>query len=140
MTRAMKELYISFTNDFSYVAGGTLTPSQFIKQSGLVVKTQPTQTGSGMGYGTMRNPKTYHFNDGPSFGFESQVPQKQNFAPKTNDVDQWLVGDICVHVRFGRGVVIKVDGGGIITVRFETEGIKSLMGTHPSLSKGGHEA
>ena len=138
MTRAMKELYISFTNDFSYVAGGTLTPSQFIKQAGLVVKSQPTQSG-GYGYSD-RRPKTIFFDDGPSMGYESQAPVRQNLAPKTNDVDHWMVGDICKHIRFGRGVVIKVDGGGIITVRFDTEGVKSLMGNHPSLTKGGNEA
>lgn len=142
MTRAMEQLFISFSNDFSYVAGGTLTPSQFIKQAGLTIPSTTRQTydtGSS-GYGINKKPRSYHFGDGDNAGFESQLPRKQDFAPKTNDVDHWMVGDICIHKKFGRGVVTKVDGGGIITVRFDTEGVKTLMGNHPALSKGGHEA
>lgn len=141
MTRAMKELYISYSNDYSYVAQSTLTPSQFLKQAGLNIQTERRTSYSGDNpYGTMRKPKSYHFDDGPNLGFESQAPIKQNLKPATNDVENWLVGDICIHKKFGKGKVIKVDGGGIITVRFELEGVKTLMGNHPSLSKGGHDA
>lgn len=141
MTRAMKELYISYSNDYSYVAQSTLTPSQFLKQAGLNIQTERRTFYSGdNSYGTMRRPKSYHFDDGPNLGFESQAPIKQNLKPATNDVENWLVGDICIHKKFGKGKVIKVDGGGIITVRFELEGVKTLMGNHPSLSKGGHDA
>ena len=141
MTRAMKELYISYSNDYSYVAQSTLTPSQFLKQAGLNIPSERKTSYMGdTNYGTMRKPKSYHFDDGPNLGFESQAPIKQNLKPATNDVENWLVGDICIHKKFGKGKVIKVDGGGIITVRFELEGVKTLMGNHPSLSKGGHDA
>ena len=137
MTRAETELYISFSNDYSYVANGVLTPSQFIKQAGLTV---PPKTVSEP-YSLSRSaPRRTFFDDGPNFGFEPDpTPKKQNFDKPTNGI-VWHVGDICVHRRFGRGVVIKVDGGGIITVNFDSEGKKELMGSHPALSKGGNDA
>ena len=138
MTRAKRELYLSFSNDYSYVVGGILTPSQFIKQAGLTVPAKQQSGGYGGYTPTPRTVKSI-FDDGPNFGFESDVPRKQDFSKASNGI-AWKVGDICVHRRFGRGVIIKVDGGGIVTVDFDTEGVKELMGNHPSLSKGGNDA
>ena len=58
----------------------------------------------------------------------------------TNDVESWHVGDIVIHKKLGRGVVIALEGDDIIKVNFEEHGIKSILGTHPSVSKGGHKA
>ena len=52
----------------------------------------------------------------------------------------WAVGDIVIHKKLGRGVVIALEGDDIITVNFDEHGEKSILGSHPSVSKGGHSA
>ena len=135
MTRAKKLLYLTFSQDYSYVLSGNLLPSQFLKESGneIVVKQD---------YNPFRSskPRSYHFDDGPNQSFELDVPKKENFSQINNVIDDWAVGDIVIHKVFGEGTVIKVEGGGIIKVNFTEHGVKTLMGNHPALSKGGHKA
>ena len=139
MTRAKERLYLTLAGDFSYVLGGALTPSQFIKESGNEVistsdfspfrSTKPNRT------------KTYTFDDGPNLDFtKDEGPIRQDFSQATNDVDDWKVGDIVIHKNLGKGVVVELEGDGIIKVNFENHGTKSIMGNHPYVSKGGHQA
>ena len=51
-----------------------------------------------------------------------------------------MCSDIVIHKKLGRGVVIALEGDDIIKVNFEEHGEKSILGTHPSVSKGGHKA
>ena len=137
MTRAKERLYLSFAGDYSYVLQGNLLPSQFIKESGnQVISTQNT-------YNPFRNekrPTVYHFDDGKPMDFTPDEPIRQNFNQVTNDIDSWAVGDIVIHKTLGKGKVIELEGDGIIKVAFEEHGTKSIMGNHPSVSKGGHSA
>ena len=137
MTRAKERLYLSFAGDYSYVLQGNLLPSQFIKESGnQVISPQTT-------YNPFRNekrPTVYHFDDGKPMDFTPDEPIRQNFNQATNDVDSWSVGDIVIHKTLGKGKVIELEGDGIIKVAFEEHGVKSIMGNHPSVSKGGHSA
>ena len=89
------------------------------------------------------NPKrqtSFHFDDGPNAGFEKDPPRVQNFNQATNDIKEWKVGDVVIHKKLGKGVVIELEGDDIIKVRFEEHGVKSLLGSHPSVSKGGYDA
>ena len=54
----------------------------------------------------------------------------------SNGITDWRVGDIAMHEKFGRGVVIQVIDSGTIVVAFDTAGKKTLVSTHPMLSKG----
>ena len=65
---------------------------------------------------------------------------KIDFDDVRNDVDDWKVGDIVIHKKLGKGIVVALEGDDIIKVNFEEHGEKSILGTHPSVSKGGHEA
>ena len=137
MTRAKKLLYLTFAGDYSYVLGGNLLPSQFLKESGNDIVNKPEE------YNPFRNNKrqtSFHFDDGPNMDFSLDEPIKQNFSQETNDVDDWKVGDIVIHKTLGRGVVVNLEGDGIIKVNFDDHGIKLIMGNHPSVSKGGHDA
>ena len=137
MTRAKKKLYLTLASDYSYVLGGSLTPSQFIKESGnQVIDTNEYSPFRSQ----IKKPKEYHFNDGPNLDFTKDEPIRQDFSQDTNDVDDWKVGDIVIHKNLGRGVVIELEGDGIIKVNFETQGIKSIMGNHPYVSKGVNKA
>ncbi len=135
MTRAKKQLYLTFAGDYSYVLSGNLLPSQFLKESGNEIKDDEYNP-----FKSTKRQTTFHFDDGPNMSFSLDEPIKQNFSQEVNDVDEWRVGDIVNHKTLGRGVVIELEGDGIIKVRFDEHGVKSIMGNHPSVSKGGHEA
>ena len=138
MTRAKKKLYLTLANDFSYVIQGSLVPSQFLKESGNEVVTNRDNM---FHSGQRPRPKVFHFDDGDNMDFEEdEKPKTPLFDDMRNDVDEWKVGDIVIHKKLGRGVVIALEGDDIIKVNFEEHGEKSILGTHPSVSKGGHEA
>ena len=144
MTRAMHRLYLTFSSDYSYVLGGTLTASQFIVESGNMVIKESSYT---IGGGTPRvgqhisNTRTT-FNDGDHISFDDEPkkegPIRQNLTEKTNGLTEadWHVGDIVMHKTLGRGVVLELEGDDIIKVDFDNQGIKSIMCNHPFVSKG----
>ena len=137
MTRAKKLLYLTFAGDYSYVLGGNLLPSQFLKESGNDV---PVSREEYNPYKSAKRQTTFHFDDGPNTPFSLDEPFRQDFSQETNDVDTWEVGDIVIHRTLGEGTVIELEGDGIIKVNFKDHGIKSIMGNHPAVSKGGHKA
>ena len=137
MTRAKQKLYLTLSNDYSYVIQSNLGPSQFLKESGnevLVTRENIFRSNK------PQKPKQYLFDDGDHLSFEDEAPIKQDFDDVTNDVESWHVGDIVIHKKLGRGVVIALEGDDIIRVNFDEQGEKSILGTHPSVSKGGHKA
>jgi len=142
ITRAMKKLYLTYAGDYSYVLGSTLSPSQFFKESGNEIKNNYSSD-----YSMWKSPKktnTYSFDDGKNNDFEPDKPVSytQDFSSNTNGLDEsdWKVGDIVIHKTLGKGVVTALEGDGIIEVNFENHGKKSIMGNHPSVSKGGQAA
>ena len=138
MTRAKQKLYLTLSNDYSYVIQSNLGPSQFLKESGNEVLV--TRENNIFRSNKQNKPKQYFFDDGDHLSFESDEPVKQDFDDITNDVTEWHVGDIVIHKKLGRGVVIALEGDDIIKVNFDEHGEKSILGTHPSVSKGGHKA
>lgn len=138
MTRAKTKLYLTLANDFSYVVGSTLAPSQFLKESGNEVMAAQDNNP----FRSNKKPKEYHFDDGDHLTFENEqpAPAKLDLDDPTNGITEWHVGDIVIHKTLGRGVVVSLEGDDIIKVNFEEHGIKSILGTHPSVSKGGHAA
>lgn len=138
MTRAKAKLYLTLSNDYSYVIQSNLGPSQFLKESGNEILV--TRENNIFRSNKPNKPKEFHFDDGDHLSFENEAPIKQDFDDATNDVNDWHVGDIVIHKKLGRGVVIALEGDDIIKVDFEEQGIKSILGSHPSVSKGGHKA
>lgn len=138
MTRAKQKLYLTLSNDYSYVIQSNLGPSQFLKESGNEVLV--TRENNIFRSNKPNRPKEFHFDDGDHLSFENEAPIKQDFEDATNGVSDWHVGDIVIHKKLGRGVVIALEGDDIIKVDFEEQGIKSILGSHPSVSKGGHKA
>lgn len=139
MTRAKEKLYITFSNDFSYVIGSGLVPSQFIVESGNTVMRETGYTAA-RPISSVSNRPT--FSDGGHISFDNEPKREgtgnQNNGNKTNGLTEadWHVGDIVIHRVFGRGVVLKLEGDGIIKVNFDSHGIKSIMCNHPAVSKG----
>ena len=139
MTRAKQKLYLTLAADYSYVIQGNLVPSQFLKESGNEILV--TRENNIFRSNKPQRPKVFTFDDGDHLSFEDETPKyKQDFDDLTNDVEAWCVGDIVIHKKLGRGVVVALEGDDIIKVNFEEHGEKSILGTHPSVSKGGHKA
>ena len=141
MTRAKQKLYLTLAQDYSYVIQGSLVPSQFLKESGNeILVTRESNNPFRSNKPIQQRPKVYHFDDGNHLSFENEAPVKQDLDDVFNDVTEWHVGDIVIHKKLGRGVVIALEGDDIIKVNFDEHGEKSILGTHPSVSKGGHSA
>ena len=132
MTRAKKLLYLTFSNDYSYVAGGKLVASKFLKESGNEVVSSTDRYSS---YGG-NNKRSYYFDDVRESEEHKVQSVQSSSKPKTNGLTGWKVGDIVIHKTLGRGVVISVEGNEIIKVNFDNHGEKTIMGNHPFVSRG----
>ncbi|MCQ2801229.1 MAG: UvrD-helicase domain-containing protein [Bacilli bacterium] len=130
-TRAKKNLYVSLNTGYSFVLEQNAVPSRFLKEAGLEIVPK--------GYYTPR-PKPSFMDDIGFYpdqhfdGFESQisdVPPK----PTDNGIRDWKVGDIAIHEVFGRGIVVAIIDGTILSIEFEEHGRKSILATHPKISK-----
>lgn len=124
-TRAKKKLYVTTNTAYSYVLGEDSSVSRFIDEAGLELKRKtlyqsaPKPSFSSFGYYPDEKPR-----------FVQEPPK-----PADNGIRDWQVGDIAVHEVFGRGVVINVIDGTILQIDFENHGRKSILASHPKLSK-----
>lgn len=115
-TRAMKKLYVtSYYNSFR---GSYSVPSKFIDESGLNKKEKTF-----INISNSRNPINREL-----------IDKINNIVQKKENNIIWNVGDIAYHTTFKRGKVIKIDGP-YITIEFESEGVKKMIGNHHTLSK-----
>ena len=141
-TRAKERLYLTFSGGYNYVVGANLIESQFIKESGNSFQSRPTSFNGGVSrYGSHDERRKYRYSfddirdDDDSVTFDDEPVYKPEL-PTTNGVTSWVIGDIVIHQKFGRGVVTSLEGDNIIVVKFESEGLKTLLGTHHMISKG----
>lgn len=132
MTRAKERLYLTIASGYSYVTKSDLGESQFLKESGNQIQTSVYRTGSN-GYSGKYKYREAMEERGVTFDDE---PIRQDFSQVVNDVSYWEVGDIVIHKKLGRGVVIAVEDDSIIKVDFEEHGVKTILGNHPMVSKG----
>jgi DNA helicase-2/ATP-dependent DNA helicase PcrA len=148
MTRAMQKLYVTFNTGFSYVTRSALNSSDFIKEAGIEIKMDSLNRQTYSSPFSPYRSATKDFDDldyennSVSFdetphGMRDNTPIKQDFSNPTNGIDDWKVGDKITHKKFGDGTVIALEGDDIIKVEFDDGQVKSLMGTHPSISKKG---
>ena len=138
MTRAKERLYLTCSEGYSYVTKGDLGESQFYKESGNALQAKNYYAFTNQRKNNNLYQSKYKFDDiknGDSFNFDDE-PIRQDFSQATNDVEGWSVGDICIHKRFGSGTVIAVEEDSIIKVDFKEHGVKTILGNHPSVSKG----
>ena len=138
-TRAKERLYLTYSHGYSYVVKSELSESMFIAESGnSPFMNRPDNRSSWKSDRGYRS--QYRFDDvnpkNESITFDDS-PFVETFSQETtNNVDDWKVGDICIHQKFGKGVVTSLEGDGIIVVNFESEGEKTLLGSHKMISKG----
>ena len=134
MTRAKERLYLTLASGFSYVTKSELGESQFLKESGNPIRAN--NYGSGDRYKGSQSRYSYkEAMQSRGFSFDDE-PIRQDFSQAVNDVSYWEIGDIVIHKKLGRGVVIAVEDDSIIKVDFDEHGIKTILGNHPMVSKG----
>ncbi|MBQ0064836.1 MAG: UvrD-helicase domain-containing protein [Firmicutes bacterium] len=118
MTRARKELFISYNSDYSYMLGSHKTPSRFLMEIPKDCVEQPEK------------PKT-------AVSSVAHTPASSNVAVSSgNKKAKYKKGDLVIHAVYGEGVVLKVEGN-VVNVAFAHGiGVKKLNALHPSLKKG----
>ena len=137
MTRAKERLYLTYCFGYSYVSHSDLSESQFLKESGNQPKSSYSfnngyRKNSNNGYQSKYSFDQYKNKQGMDLDKEPI----DDFSQITNDVTHWEIGDICIHKKFGRGVVLAVEDDSIIKVDFDEHGEKQILGNHPLVSKG----
>ncbi|MBQ0008829.1 MAG: UvrD-helicase domain-containing protein, partial [Firmicutes bacterium] len=130
-TRAKKNLYVSLNTGYSFILEQNAAPSQFIKEAGLEVIPK--------GYYTPRPQPSFEesfgfYSDRHFDGYESQMSDAPP-PPKDNGITDWKVGDVAIHETFGRGIVVSIIDGTILQIEFEEHGRKSILASHPKVSK-----
>lgn len=137
VTRAMKKLYLTCSGDYSYVVGSSLCPSSFYRECGFTEMTPnrgefPFGKNSSDGYENQyKTQQEYNNNRSQKSNYNSKTP----FDITNNNISAWKVGDGVMHRTLGKGVVIALEGDDIIKVDFENFGVKSILSTHPYVTK-----
>ena len=141
ITRAEKNLYLTRSKSrYLYGHRDLTAPSKFINElaAELGVKYTPSARSTEFGGGYRRS----EYNSGGkalySEGYESDIPpvtQKASFKPsfgstfnkKIDGAKKYTVGTRVRHAKFGIGMVVAVKNGGtVINVAFDGQGIKEL--------------
>ena len=137
VTRAMKKLYLTCSGDYSYVVGSSLTPSKFYKECGF---SEMSPSRNEFSYGRRSDGYENQYESRkdystPSYQQKSTYDSRKSFDITDNNISSWKVGDGVMHRTLGKGVVIALEGDDIIKVDFENFGVKSILSTHPYVSK-----
>lgn len=125
-TRAKKRLYVTTNSAYSFVLEQQATLSRFVKEAEFEVTSKE--------YYHRVEPK---YSD---FGFYAdEEPQKifndEPPKPTDNGIRDWKVGDVAIHEVFGRGIVVSIIDETILVIDFENEGKKTILASHPKVSK-----
>ncbi|MDD4154303.1 MAG: 3'-5' exonuclease [Bacilli bacterium] len=127
-TRAKKKLFVSCNKSYSFVLDSELIASRFYKEAGLELPKD-----HGYKY------REHDFYDTPDLydDIDKVIDNIETDEPQDNFVEDWNVGDIAIHQKFGEGIVTKVLGDTIIEINFYEHGKKSILAKHFMLSKKG---
>lgn len=130
-TRARKILYLSCNLGHSFISGTTNEVSQFVIEAGLSLKPKNSFIKIGKD-----NLYSFDFNKfmEEKKKIEEEERKERVIGTSFKNNIKWSVGDLINHKTFGKGKVINIEGE-ILTIDFESQGIKRLLGSHPSLSK-----
>ena len=90
-------------------------------------------------WGSSKQRENDFFGDGDAIMPFDEKPTRKaepiEERPSTNGITDWKLGDVANHEKFGQGVVVEIIDANIIVVKFDTAGKKTLLATHPLLSR-----
>lgn len=137
-TRAKRHLYLSCNRGYSFATDSTARPSQFFDEAGLIIKTQRDDrpfSPYGGGYRRERPKTSSFFSDGDAISPFDEKPKEAPKPKPSNGILDWQKGDRCRHEKFGDGTIKEVIDKSIVVVDFDDGNKKTLMASHPMLSR-----
>jgi DNA helicase-2/ATP-dependent DNA helicase PcrA len=131
MTRAMRDLYLTYARRRAVFGSASFAlPSRFLGEVPpdlIEPDGAPSMFGGGRGAGA-------GFGSGGG-GVGSRIPSWASSRTEAPSAD-YRLGDDVVHAAFGDGVVTGVEPGGIVVVRFASDGSeRKLMAEYAPISK-----
>lgn len=145
MTRARKRLFCSCNTAYSYVTDSHSIPSRFFKEAGLTLPAgmafSPSASWGSSSHADSWN-SSYNQDRGTASYFadndrlsEAKPSEPEVEKPTSNGISDWRKGERAHHEKFGDGTVVEVIDKNIIIVDFDNLGKKTLLATHPMLSR-----
>ena len=145
-TRAKKTLTLTCNTGYSYVTGGgNQTPSCFFEEAGFEF---PRESLYSQVYGNRYQrpengwPKVHFgqsrvsdFDDGDNFDPFAETTKPVEEKPTDNGITDWCAGDRMHHEKFGDGTVVRFIDGAMIEVQFDDGAHRTLVSTHPMISR-----
>ena len=156
MTRAKKRLFCSCNSSYSYNTDSHGVPSPYFEEAGLHLN----KSGAFFSDYDWSGRSNNRYGNKPRSSYSSswddrwikdeepditddwnqpssspRAPTPKPASPKTNGISNWRVGERCHHGKFGDGTIDAVLDGNIIRVRFDDGQSKTLLGSHPMLSR-----
>jgi DNA helicase-2/ATP-dependent DNA helicase PcrA len=125
ITRAKQRLYLTYARTRSLYGGTEWNlPSRFLDE--IPAELAERQASEQRSFGRPSSPSTTRWSDTPN------APTRREPTPGAT----FRVGEDVVHARFGDGVVTGVEPGGVVMVRFASDGSeKKLMADYAPLKK-----
>jgi DNA helicase-2/ATP-dependent DNA helicase PcrA len=142
ITRAMRELYLSYARRRAIFGAGTYGQrSRFLDEIPdelTVLERQPTAGFSAtLGYGASAPARPPGGGGGLLGSRESwRLAAQDGAAAGEADAPRFRVGEDVVHAAFGEGVVTSVEPGGVLVVRFAGDGSeRTLLAEYAKLAR-----
>lgn len=119
-TRAKKGLFLSDNQSYSYISQSPKIASRFLEEIG--------------------RDRVEHVGTPSRFKTRDYVNMQPSFQDLVgdNEIDDWKIGDLCIHDTFGKGVVVKVQATTIDVAFSMPYGIKTLLSTHKAIKRLSH--
>jgi len=135
ITRAKKELFLTYNRDFNFATQSNSSASRFIEEAGISTPLGDTISFLNYNKSNIEKEKETRY----TYSFDENNKNNSNLnvidlaKPQTNNIT-WYVGDKVYHETFKSGEVIEINGN-IIRVKFDDFGEKSLIANHFKLKK-----
>lgn len=152
ITRAKKKLVLTCNSGYSYTTDSRATPSVFFSEAGITFPEENPyrkysydggynkggyrKSGNGWRTVSFGDRNKSFFSDGDAIDpFEPSEPKEEPEKPKDNGIHDWCIGDHIRHEKFGLGVVTEIIDESIIVVTFENGTKKTLLSSHPMITR-----
>ena len=126
MTRAKRQLYITYNTDFSYVTKSRTCPSSFLQETDLMPVTRGDSSRKAFKDFFEQQVRERETNPG------SEPPVRNTIV---NNGIEWIAGDRLNHVRLGKGTIVKIEPGNKLVIEFDSGKTATIIGSNPAVSK-----
>ena len=87
-------------------------------------------------YDEVYNDDEYDDEYDDEFYYEDELDDEEEYSSTvSNGITDWKVGNKLYHLKFGSGIVTKVEDNNILEVKFDSGEFKTVIGSHCMISK-----